>query len=337
MKSISYPIVRAPTAWPSGTEALPGVFFGTDTDTGFYRIGAGNVGLSLNGVKAWDFAATVTSFTGANSTSNTTLTVENTSNAAAASHAIIEAKVGGTTSTGDPQLRLTIPSGTSWHVGVDNSIVDQFHIGTGTTVGGSSFLRLDASTSGANTNAFLNLTTTSVTLNNGAAVAHRLLVASAATGTLSGTTQVTSLWEYIQIGALSIAQSGGAVTVDKATQLALIPVRATTSVTLTESSALRVIDGAANTGTVTRTAGLIIEALTRGTTNPQILLYNGSTEHTTAVANSASISCIDLSADNASFSFTTETAVAVQVAADSTHTWQVRINGTAYKIMLTTA
>lgn len=73
--------------------------------------------------------------TGANSTNNTALAVINTSNAAAASHSYVDVQVGGTTSTGDPQLRLTIPSGTSWYVGVDNSDSDKFVIGTGTTVG----------------------------------------------------------------------------------------------------------------------------------------------------------------------------------------------------------
>lgn len=72
---------------------------------------------------------------GANSTSNTALKVENTSNAAAASHAYLEAAVGGTTSIGDPHIRFTIPGGTSWYAGVDNSVSDLFYIGTGAVVG----------------------------------------------------------------------------------------------------------------------------------------------------------------------------------------------------------
>lgn len=59
----------------------------------------------------------------------------------ATDHSIIEAKVGGTTS-GDPQLRLTIPGGTSWYVGADNSASDLLNIGTGTAVGTNVVLSL---------------------------------------------------------------------------------------------------------------------------------------------------------------------------------------------------
>jgi hypothetical protein len=82
--------------------------------------------------------------TGANSTNNTTLTVTNTSNAAAASHSILDVAVGGTTSTGDPQLRFTIPGGTSWYAGVDNSASDGFYIGTGTAVGSNYVLSAES-------------------------------------------------------------------------------------------------------------------------------------------------------------------------------------------------
>lgn len=41
-----------------GTEAAPAYSFGTDPDSGLYRIGADNLGLSLGGVKRADFQAT---------------------------------------------------------------------------------------------------------------------------------------------------------------------------------------------------------------------------------------------------------------------------------------
>lgn len=50
-------------AFADGTVALPGLGFGLDPNTGFYRIGNDNLGLTLNGVKTWDYAATVTSYT----------------------------------------------------------------------------------------------------------------------------------------------------------------------------------------------------------------------------------------------------------------------------------
>lgn len=90
--------------------------------------------------------------TGANSTNNTSLTVSNSSNAAAASNSFVDIAVGGTTSTGDPHLRLTIPGGTSWYEGVDNSDSDKWKLGTGTAVG---------------TNTIVTVSTTALTLSSG--------------------------------------------------------------------------------------------------------------------------------------------------------------------------
>lgn len=56
------------------------------------------------------------------------------SDATATANAVLEARVQGT-AAGDPALFLTIPSGTSWYAGVDNSSSDAFMIGTGTTIG----------------------------------------------------------------------------------------------------------------------------------------------------------------------------------------------------------
>ena len=318
----------------NGTVLAPSHAFQDDTDTGWYRIGANSPGLSIGGVKAIDITATQFSFTGANSTSNTTFTVENTSNAAAASHAIIEAKVGGTTSTGDPQLRLTIPSGTSHYLGVDNSAGDTLHFGTGTTVGGSAWLSVDIRTSpGGDSNQFI-FTPISPTVPDAATSVGRAIFIQNQTTTFAGQTQVTTMQDFFRLGRLNLAQSGGALTVNKAAGIAARHPVADTSVTLTESAAYEVEGTSATGGTITRAVGLLVRALTLGTTNPQILLYNGSTEHTTAVADSASISCIDLSAGNASFSFTTEHAAFSGVAVASTHKWGIRINGTLYYVLL---
>lgn len=48
----------------SGTVALPGLCFSSDTDCGFYRIGADNVGLALAGAKVLDVATTGLAVTG---------------------------------------------------------------------------------------------------------------------------------------------------------------------------------------------------------------------------------------------------------------------------------
>jgi len=60
--------------------------------------------------------------------------VRNTDNANGASRAGLRAQVGGTAG-GDPVVLLVIPSGTNWHVGVDNSDLDKLKIGFGNTIG----------------------------------------------------------------------------------------------------------------------------------------------------------------------------------------------------------
>lgn len=45
-----------------GTAALPGISFGADINSGFYRIGANNIGLSLDGVMVWDVGIDTTIF-----------------------------------------------------------------------------------------------------------------------------------------------------------------------------------------------------------------------------------------------------------------------------------
>lgn len=62
---------------PDGTAALPSISFNSDTDSGFYRIGSNNIGLSLGGTKIVDFSNTTTAFIGAisSTTSITTNTV----------------------------------------------------------------------------------------------------------------------------------------------------------------------------------------------------------------------------------------------------------------------
>lgn len=68
----------------AGTVSLPGIYFGTDTATGFYRIGLNNYGYAVNGTKLLDMTGTtlaITSTVTANTigvTSGTTATVFNT-------------------------------------------------------------------------------------------------------------------------------------------------------------------------------------------------------------------------------------------------------------------
>ena len=50
--------------FPAGTVSQPSLYWGTDTATGFYRIGANNIGYSYNGTKLLDLSATLLGVTG---------------------------------------------------------------------------------------------------------------------------------------------------------------------------------------------------------------------------------------------------------------------------------
>lgn len=320
--------------FPAGTAALPSVPIG-EADSGFYSIGANNIGLTLNGVKSWDYATTATSFTGANSTSNTTLTIENTTNTAVAAHAILDIKVGGTTSLGDPQLRLSIPSGTSWYVGVDNSSSDRLFIGTGTTVGTTPMVRLDGGAAAqSGSTGQITFFTLDKTVGTGGTDTFQGITFGGSTATITNTTQRVAIFVYANFApSFQISQSGGAVTVDNATMMHVVPPTTGASVTVTNASGIR-INSTSQSGTVTNGAGLRIVGQTGATNNYQILLENAGTEPTSAPADTAGFYCVDDSAGNATIGIASEHAVAVEAITASTHVWRCHINGTMYKVLL---
>lgn len=59
----------APLEATDGSAAAPSITFDSDTDTGLYRIGANNLGVALNGVKAVDIGTAATAITGTLTTS----------------------------------------------------------------------------------------------------------------------------------------------------------------------------------------------------------------------------------------------------------------------------
>lgn len=56
--------MTGPLKAASGTVSAPGIAFASDTNTGFYRIGADNLGIAANGAKVVDVATTGVSITG---------------------------------------------------------------------------------------------------------------------------------------------------------------------------------------------------------------------------------------------------------------------------------
>jgi len=228
--------------------------------------------------------------TGANSTNNTTLTVANTSNAAAASHAILDVSVGGTTSTGDPQVRLSILGATGGYIALDNSDRDRFFAGFGTTVGAAQWLRVDqGGTQAVGTPSLITFwpqAGSAATAGTDAVVG---LGVAAVTVTVTNQTQRTSLFPMFNIAAITIAQSGGVVIADKAAGVAAVGATAGASVTLTHSSAFRALTG----GAAVNVSGVYHETQTAGTTGNYQTLYAVSTGARPALADHASVQAID--------------------------------------------
>lgn len=64
----------APLQLSNGTVALPSLTFGSDTNTGLYRIGADNPAMTAGGVKVQAWSATTSTFTGASAGAGVTTT-----------------------------------------------------------------------------------------------------------------------------------------------------------------------------------------------------------------------------------------------------------------------
>ncbi|MDO8715221.1 MAG: hypothetical protein Q7J73_00155, partial [Dehalococcoidales bacterium] len=178
-------------------------------------------------------------------TSNTTLNVTNTSNTAAtAEHAIVDISVGGVTTTGDPQLRLTIPSGTSWYALVNNDVDDQFQLGTGTAGNTNMFLTLNASFGVASSLTIVNRNPGTITLASGATAELIGFYSYPNTINYTGNSNVTSLVVNNTFDGWTIAADGipSALTVNKATAMTVTAPVEGTNVTLTDTSAIRILN-----------------------------------------------------------------------------------------------
>lgn len=64
-------VITAPIKFASGSVGLPSITFSADTDSGLYRIGANNIGVSVGGTKILDIASTGLGVVGAVSPSTT--------------------------------------------------------------------------------------------------------------------------------------------------------------------------------------------------------------------------------------------------------------------------
>ena len=226
--------------------------------------------------------------TGANSTNNTTLTVTNTSNAAAASHAIMAITVGGTTSTGDPQVQFTVTGGSSWTMGADNSASDSFTLSLGTALGTQNVVLVDTRTTVTTGPSRVTLSNLASSLSDAGAAFSALNVASV-THTITDMVTKTTLQRQILVGAVTFNQSGGAVTVDKYAGITSTGAVAGASVSITHSSAFR----AMNSGAAVNVSGFYAEAQTAGTTGNYQALFAVSTGASPALIDHVGVNAKD--------------------------------------------
>lgn len=221
------------------------------------------------------------SISSAAATTGTTLNVANTSNNGAAQEdSILAVSVGGTTTIGDPMIRLTVTGSSdiadgTYQLGINNNTDDilVFGVGTSAFTTTNSIAWIDGRASAATIKRVQLRNNVASTLDDGAGALFTALDILGQTVTLAGTTQVTSLaGTGLTVNASIIAQSGGAVVVNTSTGILVSAPVPNTSVTLTDSSAVWVKDTGTVNGTLTRYHGIFVETLTKGTANYSITL-----------------------------------------------------------------
>jgi hypothetical protein len=134
------------TPWlvPVGTVSLPGIAFTGDPDTGIYRIGANNLGISANGAKVVDIGTTGVAVTGALSATNNISGLQliaSTFSATGATAGTVVSSSGRinqsvTATTASTQIALYNPNG---QVGLLSTSGNDFSV-TGSGTGGMLFL-----------------------------------------------------------------------------------------------------------------------------------------------------------------------------------------------------
>lgn len=189
--------------------------------------------------------------------------------------------------TGDSIIGFEVTDETrSYTLGLDNDDSDIFKIST-TALGTNDFLRLDArtTTSGITAVALRGL---APTIASATGAEYTSLSVSPPTITLTGGTQVTSQMDSILFNSPLITDTT-AVTVDDA---ALFTVdgapTAGGSVTITDSYGLKIIgESVAGGGTVTRSYGLYVDAMSGATANYGAAFASGNVGILTATPNEA--------------------------------------------------
>ncbi len=179
----------------NGTVSLPSIAFASDTDTGIYRIGANNIGVTANGAKVLDVSTTGLAVTGTLNSSGDITTSSNVT-------------VGNNITTGDAEIN--IGQGRS---GNGNSLIDLI----GDTTYSGFGLRIIRNATGANAQtdiqhrgtgeiAITAIDAGSISLNTNSML--RLSVSSAGAAQFTGTLGVTGASTLAAVGATDITASG---------------------------------------------------------------------------------------------------------------------------------
>lgn len=208
--------------FPNGTVSAPGISFSSDTDTGFYRIGANNLGVTTNGVKQFDFSTTAN--TSALQLAITPLAISGGSSTfigTPAAHTTVTAEV---IDFSHVAHTMTITGGYSTQR-FTNFAQPTISAGSALTVTTASTVNIDAAPTVASSAKITNTLGLQVggatTVNNIAPSTYGAISVPAHTVTLSSTTTISSanFAAGLALGIITVAQSGGAVTVNTASSL----------------------------------------------------------------------------------------------------------------------
>ncbi len=172
----------------------------------------------------------------------------------------------------DPVINFEIAEGTgAFSLGVDNSDSDQFKLSASGTLGTTDMYIVNSAATSNTVNAHV-FDTPSPSIASAASAFYTTFLIDPPTITLTGSTQVTSMMEAVNINTWSIA--AGSVTVDDAATFTLDGAPGRTSGTLTDSYALYIKSNAV--GTVGTSTALYIRAQTGATNNYAAVFETGN-------------------------------------------------------------
>lgn len=160
------------------------------------------------------------------------------------------------------------------------------------------------------------------------------LLFNSRTVTFTGLTEVNGPIAQVIIDPMTVAGDTATLSVLRVTALQIQPPTEGTNVTLANADGIRILNA---TGTPTTLNGLVVAALTAGSTNNlQIVMTTGGTEPAGAVVDLVALYAVDIAAGRATLGIRSEETVIATAELASTHKLVVRINGVSYGILLTT-